>query len=506
MLTLREAQELEDLKRPGKLDEEELFVEEYVINEIYEGLTEKEKEDKDKVEDNKGKGKEMKVLPKLELEKDEEYTVDTVGELGRYLNKALEGIKIEEEKKFGLDDEEVRTWAENIEEENTFEEKISEEIFEKDDEKVINTAEILSSSEESSSESDKESEIIEIVKEFDFTAIYLEDLNLERLFEENFEIFEMALNIAKCRKYDGSENPEDWVKEFERVAHANAWVDADHANNSLSYNFAIAHLEGEAADWFEENRVTFTRWNMGDNHAARLQGGLIARFMTPGRQRDEIREYYKVRHEMGESVDSFAQRFKKAARKVGNNVADDGKIMDFIERLLPAIRPWANMGNQNTLDEAIASAKRGEQNAMGFARQLIPEQTFTSENNRIYQDMGKEKNKDVMEELMKEFKEMKLHYMNQGRNNYRRNDNYNRNRNNNIECYNCGERGHTRPYCPNNQRTENNNRVNENNRTYRNNDRNNNGRNYENNNQDNRNRRTNNKKLSIFDRRRKNIF
>src|SRR5256885_15540303 len=163
MLTLREAQELEDLKRTGKLDEEELFVEEYVNNEIYEGLTEKEKEEKDKIEDIKRKGKEIK-LPKLELEKDEEHTVDTVGELGRYLNEALEDIKKEEEKKFGLDDEEVRTWAENIEEENIFEEKIPEEIFEKNDEKVINTAEILSSSAESSSESDKESEIIEIVE------------------------------------------------------------------------------------------------------------------------------------------------------------------------------------------------------------------------------------------------------------------------------------------------------------------------------------------------------
>src|SRR5207248_2736892 len=82
---------------------------------------------------------------------------------------------------------------------------------------------------------------------------------------------------------------------------------------------------------------------------------------------------------------------------------------------------------------------------------------------------------------------------------YRRNDNYNRNRNNNIECYSCGERGHTRPYCPNNQRTENNNRINENNRAYRNNDRNNNG-NYENTNRDNRNRRTNNnREINYFE-------
>src|SRR5436189_5496979 len=43
MLTVREAQELEDLKRPEKLDEEELLTEEYIINDIYEGLTEKEK-------------------------------------------------------------------------------------------------------------------------------------------------------------------------------------------------------------------------------------------------------------------------------------------------------------------------------------------------------------------------------------------------------------------------------------------------------------------------------
>ena len=59
MLTIREAQELEDLKRPEKLDEEELKVEEYVIHEIYQ--EEFDKEDNETIERRgiKGKNKEI---------------------------------------------------------------------------------------------------------------------------------------------------------------------------------------------------------------------------------------------------------------------------------------------------------------------------------------------------------------------------------------------------------------------------------------------------------------
>src|SRR5947199_4000729 len=227
MLTDRETQELEDLKRSNKLDEEGLYVEEYVINEIYKELLEKEKEKQEDDIDIKGKGRETKKTSKLELERNEEHTVDTVNELGRFLEDALKEIEEKEkEKKFGLDNEEVRTWAENVEEENAFEEKISEEIFEKDDENVINTIEILSSSAESSSESDKESEIFEIPEEFE---LYFgnQDLNLENLFEENLEEnFEMALNIVKPNFFSGGsdEDPSKWVKEFDRAAEANAWI------------------------------------------------------------------------------------------------------------------------------------------------------------------------------------------------------------------------------------------------------------------------------------------
>src|SRR5437667_3473616 len=91
----REIQELKDLKEPGKLDEEELLVEEYVINEIYEKILEKE-EDKRK---NKGKGKETRTPPiKLELEKDDEYNEESAIKIEKTLEGTLEKITDEIDK------------------------------------------------------------------------------------------------------------------------------------------------------------------------------------------------------------------------------------------------------------------------------------------------------------------------------------------------------------------------------------------------------------------------
>src|SRR5436190_2833131 len=510
MLTDREIQELEDLKRSDKLDEEELYVEEYVINEIYKELLEKEKEKQEDDIDIKGKGRETKKTSKLELERNEEHTVDTVNELGKFLEDALKEIEEKEkEKKFGLDNEEVRTWAENVEEENAFEEKIPEEIFEKDDENVINTTEILSSSAESSSESDKESEIFEIPEEFE---LYFgnQDLNLENLFEENLEEnFEMALEYGiKLRTFEGriDENVEDWIIEFEGIADFNNWVDAN-AVDSARFKAAIAHLRGDALDFYREKRQgnNALRWNTGvaADSVHNFRNELIKKFSSQERKEQWQLELYQVNQQTGESVEAYAQRFKKAAKKVRNTIPEVGIAMAFMQGLLPIIRNLAIFaGKRNTLNKAIESAKTGEISAMGQAQQLIPEQTFTGGmNNRIYQDMGKNKDKDAMEELMGKFKELEIKLLNQGRNNYRRNDNYNRNRNDNIECYNCGERGHIRPDCPNNRETGNNNRAyNNNNETYRNNNRNNNGKNYENINRDNRNRRiNNNREINYFE-------
>src|SRR5436190_3231071 len=79
MLTVREAQELEDLKRPEKLDEEELLMEEYIIHEIYQEQFDKENNETIEKRDTKGKNKEIEKPPiKLDLEKEDEYTTGTV--------------------------------------------------------------------------------------------------------------------------------------------------------------------------------------------------------------------------------------------------------------------------------------------------------------------------------------------------------------------------------------------------------------------------------------------
>ena len=135
---------------------------------------------------------------------------------------------------------------------------------------------------------------------------------------------------------------------------------------------AAAHLKGEAAIWYEANRGTYNRWKNNGNAANQLAEGLKARFAPPERQQRWQREFYEVRQLQGESVESYVLRFMKAARKVGNNVAEIGKAGTFSQGLLPAIYPLAILGDQSTLERAIERAKRGEMSALGNLQQIRP--------------------------------------------------------------------------------------------------------------------------------------
>src|SRR4051794_27060580 len=77
------------------------------------------------------------------------------------------------------------------------------------------------------------------------------------------EIGNMALNVAKCKPFGGgvNENPSEWIAEFERVANANKWEEDDADNNHRTL-MAAAHLTGEAGIWYDANKATYNRWIM----------------------------------------------------------------------------------------------------------------------------------------------------------------------------------------------------------------------------------------------------
>jgi len=460
MLTIRESQELENLKDKEWIDREELLLEEYVIDDIYTTLFEKEgnekREENDDIEekdkrDTKGKGKEIKNP--FELNKEEEYTLNTVEEmkesLGKFIEEMIEGINEREEEK--LKDK---------------------------DKKVINTPENLSSPAESSKESSKESseessEKSEIIETgFD---IYLEELGLENLFFEN-----MALEYgAKYRTFEGriDENLDDWIRGFERIADFNGWA-ADSIDRAKA---AGVHLNGEALEVYDTISTAAAdnlRWDQG-NDANRLKVALKARFETDERKGQWEDELYETKQKIGENVDSFAIRFKKIAKKLTNTeLPERRKATMFIRNLLPAIYTGAVLGKWDNLNEALESARRGEMSAMGLARQIIPEQISINDN-RIFQDMIKEKDKDAMDEVMKKLEKLEIKVMNQMGNNRGNNrgnywENNQRNNRNNIICYNCNETGHIATRCPNSNRRN----TGDNRRDNRNYNQRNNGRNY----------------------------
>src|ERR1044071_246728 len=224
-------------------------------------------------------------------------------------------------------------------------------------EKDINKSPILSTSPTEKSESDRETT----------------EESSEESSESEEEIIEMALNIIKAPTFGGEvhENPNEWINTFDRVARANNWREDDGDNNER-LRMAAAHLTGEAATWYEDNRGTYNRWKNNGNAGNQLAEGLKERFAPPERQQRWQQEFYEVRQLPGESVESYAQRFNKAARKVGNNVAEIGKAGTFTQGLLSAIYPMAVLGDQSTLERAIESAKRGEMSALGNLQQIRP--------------------------------------------------------------------------------------------------------------------------------------
>ena len=427
------ATEMENLER-----ERETFIEEL------------EEELRNEMDTEKGKSKEKSVeeiIREIEYGIGREMSITEVNELqitlmntdrliGTIIEEFVEILRDHDKQKIQKDEELIEEFEEESDGTESSEESSEQEFenteylegndFEERDENVINTPQNLSDSTSENSDT-----------------------------SEEIEIEEMALNIIKCRQFDGELNNDVniWIEEFDRVANANNWTEADQNNNQRTL-MAKAHLTGEAAAWLQtgNNNDTFNRWKANGNAANQLAAGLQTRFNTPERQQRWQREFYQIKQQPGESVETYAIRFNTAARRVGNNVAEIGKATTFIQGLLPAIHPFAILGGQNTtMDTAVESAKRAELAAIGQLQQImIPQNTNQSTlqnvGENVYRKLQKEKaDENSIEELTKQFKDFKIQML--------RNTNGNRRQDTrDIICWKCNEKGHYASSCENRYR------------------------------------------------------
>src|ERR1044072_6251465 len=388
-----------EIEKQGK--EKETFIEEL------------EEELQNEMDIGKGKSKEKSVeeiIGEIEYGIGREMNITEVNELQITLmntDKLIETIieefieilqdydkqKIQKNEGFIEESEEEHDGTESSERssEQEFEnaEYLEENDFEDQDENVINTPQNLSDSASENSDS-----------------------------SEEIEIEEMALNIIKCRQFDGELNNDVniWIEEFDRIANANNWTEADQDNNQRTL-MAKAHLIGEAAAWLQtgNNDATFNRWKANGNAANQLAEGVRTKFNTPERQQRWQRDFYEIKQQKGESVETYTMRFNTAARKVGNNVAEIGKATTFIQGLLPAIYSFAVLEGQNTtMDTAIESAKRAELATIGQLQQIIMSQNVNqlglqNVGENVYQKLQKEKaDENSIEELTKQIKDLKI--------------------------------------------------------------------------------------------------
>jgi len=140
-------------------------------------------------------------------------------------------------------------------------------------------------------------------------------------------------NSRPIKHFNGREDEdiEQWISAVDRIGGALGIEDPDN-DDCPRLNYALAHLNGPAADWYDTNKtpMNITRWGSGNNDR-QLKERLRTAFSTPERQQRWQQKMYETEQRPGENVESYAQRFREIARRIGNNVTERGKAMTFTQ-------------------------------------------------------------------------------------------------------------------------------------------------------------------------------
>ncbi|RHZ50775.1 hypothetical protein Glove_492g28 [Diversispora epigaea] len=338
----------------------------------------------------------------------------------------------------------------------------------------------------------------EYLQEFEI-EIEQEENNEEPIVENNIMDI-LALRSKKFRG-NGTQDPVEWLKNYEKTARMNGWTDDQKKERIYTV------LDDTADEWYNEI-YTQTYGNGNDEWStwAIVKDQFLEQFCNRRWMNKWTRELEKFKQQPGESVDQYAARFKRIIRKGAPAMQNAEKLYHFKKGLRKGMLPIISMHNPEDIAAVIELAQHYEE-AEDLEEGLEPEESedeikvkpktkrkikkkkYESESSDKEIPVKKEKIKkkevevDPIEELTKKMNELTIKLAKTERPQYNNNT---RTRNYDIECYSCGKKGHISKDCKgfnrnnnyrNNYQEHNNNNHNRNNIPERNTPRNNFGNN-----------------------------
>ncbi|RHZ63035.1 hypothetical protein Glove_333g13 [Diversispora epigaea] len=245
-----------------------------------------------------------------------------------------------------------------------------------------------------------------------------EENNIEPIVENNI----MDILALRSRKFrgDGTQDPVEWLKNYEKTARMNGWTDDQKKERIYTV------LDDAADKWY--NEIYTATYGNGDNRLpnwTEVKELFMLQFCNRKWMNKWTRELEKLKQQPGESVDQYAARFKKIIRK-GAPEAED---------LEEGLEP------EESEDEIKVKPK---------TKRRIKKKKYESESSDEETPIKKEKTKkkevevDPIEELTKKMNELTIKLAKTEGPQYSNNI---RPRNYDIECYNCGKKGHLKRDC-----------------------------------------------------------
>ncbi|RHZ82490.1 hypothetical protein Glove_109g339 [Diversispora epigaea] len=311
--------------------------------------------------------------------------------------------------------------------------------------------------EEENIEEQKLGGLREYLQEFEIEQEIQRENNIEPIVENNI----MDILALRSRKFkgDGTQDPVEWLKNYEKMARMNGWTDDQKKERIYTV------LDDAADKWYNE---IYTITYRIDNDRLPTWTEIKNLFIT--------RELEKLKQQPGESVDQYAARFKKIIRKKALAMQDVDKLYHFKKGLRKGMLPLISMHNPEDIATVIKLAQYYEE-AEDLEEGLEPEESedeikpkpktkrkikkkkYESESSDEETPIKKKKVKkkevevDPIEELIKKMNELTIKLTKTERLQYNNNI---RSRNYDIKCYNCGKKGHISKNCKGNDRNNQN--------------------------------------------------